>query len=188
MRVLTTAEQLALSSPSVPLVVLVEMDLPTPLFLSTAGIDLTIGGATYLGTRGLGTIESVRTTASEIAQLRFEMSGVPSTHVALADSEDVQGKAVRIKLGIFDPVTYQNLGSRLLWAGTLDEMNIDDNPPTATIQCTAEHDGISLLRPQLSLYSDEEQQRLYPGDLFFQYVANQVDQRIVWPAASWGRQ
>lgn len=188
MRIISTAEQAALANREVPLALCVEMDLSSPLYLTSADLlGLNIGAITYLGTRGLGTIEAVRSTAAEIAELRFELSGVPSTHVALADGEDVQGKAVRIKLAIYDPATYQILGMRLFWAGTLDTMDIDDQTPTATITVTAEHDGITLLRPQSSLYSDAEQQRLYPGDLFFQYVANQADQRIVWPAASWGR-
>lgn len=189
MRILTPAEIAVLSGPTAPLALLVEMDLPTPLYMTSGGVDLAgIDGKDYLGMRGLGRVEPVRTTSAEIAQLRFELSGVPSTHIALAESEDVQGKAVRMKLGIFNPSTYQILGARLFWAGKLDLMNIVDGPKFATIDVTAEHDGVTLLHPLLSLYSDAEQQRLFPGDLFFQYIADQVDQRIVWPAASWGRQ
>jgi hypothetical protein len=165
--------------------ILVEMDLTSSLNLCTAGINLTIGGITYLGAGGLGKIEAIQDSPSEIKQLRFELSGVPSASIALALAEPVQGKAVRIKLAIFDPTTYQVLGTHLRWAGRLDVMAIQDDPATATIQVTAEHAGIDLLRPTMSYYSDAEQRRLYSNDPSLQFMADQVDQRVTWPAATW---
>ena len=163
------------------------MDLTTPVNLNTANADMTLNGVTYLGTRGLGKIDEIKDTSAETAQLKFEMSGVPSSHIALALAEPVQGKAVRIKVAIFDPATYQLLDVRLRWAGRLDVMTIVDSANTATLSVTAEHAGIDLLRPVNSIFSDAEQRRLAPGDLFCQYVSDQAEQRVVWPAASWGR-
>lgn len=187
MRTLTSAALAALSRSPLPLAALVEMDLTAPLNLNTGSLALTLNGTSYLGTAGLGKIEAIQETASEIRQLKFEMSGVPSTSISLALGEPVQGKAVRIKLAIFDPDTYQVLDTRLRWAGKLDVMSINDGAGTAVLSITAEHAGIDLLRPATSLYSHAEQQRLHPGDLFFQYVADQADMRVTWPAASWGR-
>ena len=144
-------------------------------------------GNTYLGTKRLGKIEPLQDSPSEAKGLRFEMSGVPASQIALARTERVQGKAVRIKVAIFDPATYQVLDQRLRWAGILDVMAISDGPDTSVIRVSAEHCGIDLLRPGGSIYSDAEQRRLYPGDPSLQFMADQVDQRVVWPAASWGR-
>jgi hypothetical protein len=187
MRTLSTPALNALEGASLPICLLVEMDLTAPLYLNSAGIDLTLNGATYLGTKGLGRVEAIRETPAEVAQLKFEISGVPSASLALALAEPVQGKAVRVKRAIFDPATYQVLDIRQRWAGTLDVMAISDGADSATITVTAEHAGIDLLRPVTSLYTHAEQQRLAPGDLAFQYVSDQADQRVVWPAASWGR-
>lgn len=187
MRTLSSAALTALSSSPCPLAVLVEMDLTASLNLCSASINLTLNGVSYLGTGGLGKVEAVQQSPSEMKQLKFELSGVPSSSVALALSEPVQGKAGRIKLAIFDPATYQALDTRLCWAGLLDVMAIDEGPATSVISVTAENAGIDLLRPYTSLLSDSEQQRLYPGDVFFQYMADQVDQRIVWPSKDWGR-
>ena len=188
MRSLSAAEITALQSGNVPLAILVEMALSTPLNLNTSSLDLNIGGTTYYGTRGLGTIDAVQETPAEVKQLRFTMSGVPTASIALALTEPVQGKLVTLKLAIFDPATYQVLGSHTRWAGRMDVMSISDGGGSATLTVTAEHAGIDLTRPGVSLYTDLEQQRLYPGDLFLQYLNDQVEQRIVWPAASWGRQ
>lgn len=188
MRTLSAPALAALQSRSLPLAVLVEMALSSPLNLNTASLDLTLSGTTYYGTKGLGAIEAVQETPAEVRQLRFTLSGVPSTSIALVLTEPVQGKLVTIKLAIFDPITYQVLDVRTRWAGRLDVMTIDDGGSTGTVTVTAEHAGIDLTRPGNSLYTDSEQQRLSPGDFSFQFLNDQVEQRVVWPSAQWGRQ
>lgn len=187
MRVVSPAAAAALQGGLVPMAVLVEMDLSTPVYLNTSSLSLVIGGITYSGTGGLGTVGAVQDTPAEIRQLQFSLSAVPSASIALALAEPVQGKAVRIKLAIFDPSSYQLLDVRLRWAGRLDVFSVDDGAGTATIAATAEHAGIDLVRPYTSYYSDTEQRRLYPGDLSLQFMADQTEQKIVWPAATWGR-
>ena len=188
MRTLSVASLAALQSSPCPLALLVEMDLTVPLNMNTSSLLLTLNGIAYIGVSGLGKIEAIQETPAEVKSLKFEISGVPSTSIALALAEPVQGKAVRIKLAIFDPVTYQVLDTRLRWAGLLDVMEIDDGNGSAVVSVTAEHAGIDLQRPFTSLYSDAEQQRLHPGDFSFQFNADQVDSRIVWPDATYGRQ
>ena len=187
MRALSTAAAAALSASPLPLAVLVEMDLDAPLFLNTGGVDLTLDGATYYGTKGLGSIGAVRETPAEVAQMQFELAGVNTELIATALGSQVQGRAVRLKVAIFDPATYQVLDARLRWAGVLDVMKIVDGIPTATIQVSAEHAGIDLLRPTTSYLSDAEQRRVAANDPSLQYMADQVDMRVIWPAASWGQ-
>ena len=187
MRTLTAPALAALSGNPLPLAILVEMDLSSPLNLNTSSLNLVIGGITYTGIGGLGKIDAVSESPAEVKQLKFELSGVPSTSIALALGEPVQGKAVRIKLAIFDPVTYLILDTRLRWAGLLDVMSIDEGNGTAVLSVTAEHSGMDLQRPVTSLYSNAEQLRLHPGDTSFQFNVFQVDARIVWPNALWGR-
>jgi hypothetical protein len=167
--------------------VLVEMDLTSPLNLCTSNLNLVLGGTTYYGLKGLGRINPAQTTPSEIKQINFEISGVPSELVSLALSEPVQGKAVRLKLAIFDPATYTVLDTVLFWAGELDVMSLVDAANGSTISVTAEHVGIDLNRPASSFYTDDEQQALHAGDLFLQYTSQQVEQQIVWPAAAYFR-
>lgn len=187
MRTLSAAALAALASNPVPLCLLVEMDLTAPLFLNTSSLDLTISANTYYGTGGLGKIESVQESPAEIKPLMFELSGVPSASIALALTEPVRGKAVRIKIALFDPATYAVIEARLRWSGVLDVMSISDGVPTAVLQVSAEHSAIDLLRPVTSLYSDAEQRRLYSADPSLQFIADQVDMKIVWPAAEWFR-
>lgn len=184
MRTLSNAAVAALQRSPLPIALLVEMDLTTTVYLCTAGINLVIGGNTYLGAGGLGRIEAVQESPAEIKPLRFELSGVPSTQIALALAEPVQGKAVRIKTAIFDPDTYQVIETRLRWQGRLDVFAIEDGETTATLMCSAEHAAIDLLRVATVVYSDTEQRRLNSNDPSLQFMAGQADQRLVWPAAS----
>lgn len=185
MRTLSVAEQAALQASPVPLVVLVELYLSSAIYLCSAGIDLEVGNITYLGTRGLGSIDTVTDTPAEIKPLSFSMSGVPSTQVALALSEPVRGKIVAVKTLLLDPATYQPLTPRLRWQGVGDVMLLREQGGTATIQVQAEHCAADLLRGTPSYWSDAEQRRLYPGDPSLQFMADQVEQKIVWPAASY---
>lgn len=188
MRVLSAQALAAIASPAPPLVLLVEMDLTAPLYLNTSPIDLKIGGIDYWGTKGLGRVDAIRESPAEPPQLRFELSGVPSSMVALALTESIQGKAARIKLAILNPDDYTKaLDVRLRWAGQLDVFSIVDTPPTCTLGVSAETAGIDFSRPGDSPYTDAEQQRLFPGDLAFQYLNSQVEQRIVWPTAEFFR-
>jgi hypothetical protein len=185
MRTLSAPEIAALQLPTLPIVLLVEMDFSSTLYLNSSSLSITTGGNTYLGTAGLGKIEAIQESPAEIKQLKFELSGVPSTSISLALGEPVQGKAVKVSIAIFDPTTYAILGVHLRWAGLVDVMTIEDGVGTAIVSVTAEHAGTDLLRAYPSLYSDAEQQRLNPGDLAFRFNADQVEQRIVWPASTW---
>lgn len=189
MRALTTAAATALASSSLPLAALVEMDLPTPLYLCTGGINLVIGGNTYSGTYGLGSIGPVTDTPADVRGLQLTLSGVPSASIAMAVGTAVRGVALRIKQAIFDPATYAVLDTRLRWAGVLDYMAVDlgARGGTATITVTAEHLGADLLRTRPAFWTDADQRARYSGDPSLQYIASQSEQRIVWPAASYGR-
>ena len=185
MRTIASSALTVIAGRNVPMALLVEMQLTTPLYLNTTSLDLVIGGNTYYGTRGLGTIDAVQESVAEVKQLKFTMSGVPSSAIALALTEPVQGKLVTVKLAIFAPTTFAVLDVHTRWQGRLDVFSIDDGGATSIISVTAEHAGIDLMRPSNSLMTDLEQQRIHAGDLSMQYMNSQVEQTIVWPAASW---
>lgn len=188
MRTLTAEALAVLQGPVVPLAALVEMDLTEPLYLNSTPATLYWQGNAYSGAGGLGTVDEIRDVVGDMRPIRFTLAGVAASSIALALAEPVQGKAVRQKLAIFDPDTRAPLDVSLLATGRLDTMTVVDDVPAALLQVSAEHGGIDLVRPGNSLWSDAEQQRLYPGDTSLQCMAAQVDMRIVWPAASWGRQ
>jgi hypothetical protein len=74
-------------------------------------------------------------------------------------------------------------GISLTVSGSTDAVIISGS--TATLKVTAEHAALDLLRSTPTLYSDSEQRRLASNDPSLQFMADQVEMRIVWPAASW---
>lgn len=184
MRSLSTAAAAVLASGVVPIAILVEMDLTEPLRLNTSSMNLDIGGVTYFGTGGLGQIDAIQETSGALPKIGFTLAGVTPTLISLALQEPVQGKAVRIKVAIFDPSTGALLDTRLRYAGYLDVMTISDDRSASTIGVSSESVTLDLLRPSGIYYNDNDQQALHTGDLAFQFVNDQVEQKIVWPSAA----
>lgn len=187
MRSLTTAGAAALTGQVIVVAILVEMDLTSQLLLNTSSLSLVINGATYSGVGGLGQIDAVTETPNDYPKVRFTLAGVQPTSISLALTEPVQGKAVRIKMALFDSATGALVDVRTRYAGYIDVMSIVDAPNSASISVTSESAMLDLMRPANSFFNDSDQQLLSPGDLAFQYVNDQVEMRIVWPSAAFYR-
>ena len=169
----------------IPMAVLVDMpDLSAPLRLCTGRWNLTWAGKDYTAVGQLGKIEPAQESAAGPRPLRFAMNGVPVSQRALVLGENVQNKSVGIYVAVFDPETYQILDAVLEWDGTLDVMTWVDDGTTGVVSVSAESAGTDLLRGVSVRYTQQDQARLWPGDLGFQYVIDQGEKQITWPAAS----
>jgi len=166
---------------------LIEMRLSATIYWATCRDDIPWGGHTYLGGRQ-GGIEPVKDQAGEVVGLTFVLPGVPSDLIAIALAEPIQGKVAIISLALMEPVGQQITDVIEIWTGTLDQMPIKEEGTSATINVTAEHRGITYARPKGIMYSDYEQQRLYPGDRCLEFLNAQAQHQDVWPAASYFKQ
>lgn len=186
MRILSTAGQAAIASGNVSLALLFELDLDGGgLYLNQSRLDLVINGRTYAGTHGLGQVGEIVDKSAEMPRLSFSISGVPAAKVALALSEPVQGRAVRVLLAVFDSATGAVLDVVKRFAGWVNVMALADGRESATINITVESGTRDLLRPCNVRYSHADQQLLAPGDMAWQFNADQVERRIVFPAREW---
>lgn len=181
MLVLSPEAVAALAAPEARLAQTIDMDLASgPLRLTACGWDLRHGGKTFTGGAQAGSIEAIEHEPGEIKPLRFGLQGIDDALIALALLEPVQGREVTICTAIFDDDA-QIIEAPVDWQGRLDVVNTEDDGTTGALTVTAESIGIDLLRPSGLLYSNADQQRLYPGDRGFEYVIDQADQEIVWP-------
>lgn len=187
MRTLSTPTINLLNSGRVGLAQLVRMDLTQTLRMNTSSWNLEWDGFEWMGVGNLGRVEEVETAPGEIKGLRLTLSGVLPETLSLALAEPIQGRPCELLTAIFDTESFQVVDVQTEWAGLLDTMPIREAGSTAEVAVTAEHIGVELLRPRVVLYSDQEQQRLYPGDRGLEYVIDQADKSIVWPAASFFR-
>jgi hypothetical protein len=188
MRTLNTAATNVLNAGgTLPLALLVDMALDTPMRLCTGRWALTWASVSYTAGGLLGSVDAAQESAAGPKPVSFRLNGVPASMRAMALQTNVQGRSVNISLAVFDPATYQIADTSLEWAGTLDVLDWADDGTTGVITVSAESAGADLLRGVPVRYTDQDQQRLFAGDLGFQYVIDQGEKAIVWPAASFFR-
>jgi len=169
----------------IPIVQLVEAEVSPTQYLCTAGLPLQWAGHTWqpVGLR----IEPVSHTAgAEIDNMAFTLPGVTPDQLALALVEQVEGQAVRIYDALVDPDTGEVGDAVLAWAGTLNVPGLEDGRE-AVVSWTAEHRAIQALRPKPSRYTNDEQQRLHPGDTCLNFDPATDAAPVPWPAASFFR-
>jgi hypothetical protein len=186
----TGAVSTALAQASVGLVVFVEMLFDSgALRVNSAGYDISWNGYTWLGIGQLGTVEEVRETESgEVTGLAFVLSGVPSAHIAIALAENYQRRVVNLYVGFLALPAHGVIADPVLeWSGLIDQMAVADDNGTATIRVTAENELYDFDRPAPIYWTDEDQQKLVPGDTGLRFMKQLNDRQIVWPAADFWR-
>jgi hypothetical protein len=142
---------------------------------------------TYLGSGTLGTISPVEETTDLSARgINFQLSGVPSALIAVALTENYQGKACSVLFGALDASGALVASPITIFAGRMDVMAINDDGRTSTIGLSAENKLVDFRRPREVRYTHEEQQNLYPpgsgtpGDLGLEFVNAIQEKQIYW--------
>lgn len=171
-------------------VLFVELDFASGVSrLCDAGQSIVWNGFTWLGAGSVGGIETIEEGADLQARgVALTLAGVNPALVAVAKTEDFQGRDVRIYLGLLDPVTYQVLPTpEQVWGGQMDTMTIvldrqaDSTPTNATIRLACESRLVRWDTPNVRRYTHEDQQIDFPGDRFFEFVPSLQDRPIPWP-------
>ena len=168
-------------------ILLASFSFSTPVRLWSGYGTITVGGVTYLGSGTLGTISPVEETTDLAARgINFQLSGVPSALVAVALTENYQGKACSVLFGALDASGVLVASPVTIFAGRMDVMAINDDGLTSTIGLSAENRLVDFRRPREVRYTHEEQQNLYPpgpgtpGDLGLEFVNAIQEKQIYW--------
>jgi hypothetical protein len=151
------------------------------VYANTSPIDIQIGGVTYLGVGLLGKIspveESIETQAN---QLTFELSGIPPELISLALQEKYQGRLCSMFVVYLDRDHRMPDGAyKNLFGGRMNTMKIELGI-TATIRVNAESRFADWDRMRGGRYTDEEQQRRFPGDRGLEFVPRTVEKELPW--------
>jgi hypothetical protein len=189
-RALTGAVTTAVAQPQVGLILLVEMLFDaSPVRVCSAGYDVQWNSATWSGLGQLGAIEEVQEgEGAEVTGLAFTLSGVPSSLIATALDEKFQRRVVNVYVGFLDLPTHAILADPVLeWSGLMDVPTIVDDGTTSTIRVTAENELFDFARPAPLFWTNEDQQKLYPGDTGLRFAKQLTDRPIVWPSAEFFR-
>tara|TARA_B110000908_G_scaffold62407_1_gene75733 strand:- start:1161 stop:1796 length:636 start_codon:yes stop_codon:yes gene_type:complete len=158
-------------------------------------------GTQWVGLGNLLNISAIEET-SEIAVkgATLTLSGVPSEVLSLALSEPYQGRVCNIYFGTFiqgsilqESASYILLqdGSKInleeesanfneLFSGYMDQMNIQEDAETSTIQLLVENKLVDLERARVARFTSGYQKSIYAGDLGFDFVEDLQDKQISW--------
>jgi len=171
------------------------------LYLWTGLGDLVYDGTAYTGTGTLLDISDVEETVEIAARgATLTLSGIPSEVLALALTEPYQGRQCKIYFGLFNKgkllqedsayilledgsriaLELQELGLAEIFAGYMDQMNIQEGADTCDVELKVENKLVDLERARVRRYSSGYQKSVYPNDKGFDFVEDLQDKEIVW--------
>jgi hypothetical protein len=163
-RDLTAGMTSAIVAPVVAPVFLFFADFPSGAVRAWTGFgNLTFDGDTYIGVGDFGGVERVdESTDLRANGCRFTLSGIPSSLLSAALSDDYQGRTCSLFLGVLDLSSGALIADPYqVFSGRMDVMTIEDGADTASIGLDAENRLIDLYRPRETRYTNEEQQTLF---------------------------
>ena len=144
-----------------------------------------IGDLTWNTTwRGLGSFLSFsqieETSDVKAAGMTVTLNGMLSANISLALQDCRQGYDGKIYLGFFDTSNAIISSPYLIFHGRLDTVSIDEGVETSTVVLNYESRLIDLQRTREISYTDQEQQRMFSGDLGLEFVADLQDKTLNW--------
>jgi hypothetical protein len=163
-------------------ILLANLQFSTPVYLWSGYGSLGYGGVTYLGIGTLGDISPIEETTDLAARgISMRLSGVPTANVALALTENYQGRACTILFGALSATAGTLISSPVtVFQGKMDVMQISDDGQSADLTMTAESRLMDFKRPREIRYTDEEQQNLFSGDVGLEFVNDIQEKPIYW--------
>lgn len=166
-----------------PLCLLAVLDHPSGLFRAWTGIgSLEYDGETWLGLGLLGQISPVKSvTDLSIQEVRFTLSGVDAATLALLDPS-VRRRPAQAWLAARDPQTDRIVADpfRLLDCEMDTQEFAVGEDGMATITIIARSGFYSLERSVDEVWSDQDQQRRFPGDTGLSHLATLQNQDVIW--------
>jgi hypothetical protein len=145
---------------------------------------LTWDGKLWTGSGKLLSISEITETGGvEATGLTLTLSGVPSDLIAIAYGEFVQGRPCRVWQGFLTASNEVIASPHLVTQGRMDTVADRDDGAFATISVTVESNLTDLQRLRVRRFTDQDQQRFFPGDRGLEYVARLQNQEIPWGRA-----
>lgn len=143
--------------------------------------DITASGEEWTGSGTImGLTNSVEADDLSANNVTLSFSGIESSFVAIALTQNYRGRSAKIYLGCLDAENQPVSNLYQLFAGRMDIMTINEDGKTATMTISIENVLVDLERARMRKYTDEEQRKRYPGDNSLEFVATLQDKQIAW--------
>jgi len=186
MRTLHTDMANAIKAPVVRWIWFVKLGFDSgDLGWSTAHRPITYDGLTYLAAGPLGTIGAVAEDIGVKSRtISVTLSGIKSEVVALLLGEPYINRPAAIYAAVSDANwSFDTNKIKLVFRGTMDSIS-GETGNTASFTVEIKSRLADWERERKLLYSDSDQQRLFPGDNGFNFVPQLSQRQIIWPQAA----
>ena len=165
----------------------VHIDFPDPVHAWTGTGTILFQGNEWTGIHSIGAIDTIgEGTDGSATGVKATLYEVPENFRDDIRDQAVRGCAFELYVGALDETFQQVVGFKLIWRGRLGGFEIVDAGETITVTASGESRQIDQRRPTIKRFTDEWQQRRYPGDRFFEYVPRMAELPILWAKAAQG--
>lgn len=162
----------------------VRIETPDPVYAWTGGGTISFGGYEWVGIEGVASIDTIgEATDGSATGVTASLYRVPSEFREALEDQAVRGVLYELYVGALDETFQQVVGFKLLWKGRLGSYEIVDGGDTLTVTAGGESRQIDQRRPTIKRFTNERQQRLHPGDRFFEYLPRMTEIPVMWAKA-----
>lgn len=165
------------------------IDLPDPVRVFSGSGTISFEDADgvlqeWIGHGGFGALDTIsEATDGSATGVKATLFNIPSEFRDDIADQATQGARFEVYFGAFNTDFQTIEATALVWKGRVDTYKITDAGDSITVEVAGESRAIDQRRPAIKRFTDEYQQRKYPGDLFFQYVPQMAEIPILWAQA-----
>lgn len=137
-------------------------------------------GESWTGAGDLGGVSVIRESTDIRADgIRCTLSGMDASMIDIAENEPYQNRIAEIYFGMLTEAGTVIADPYLIVRGRMDVIRAVDGVETATLELAIEHELAALRRPNVRRNTPEDLHIDYPGDTFFDYVADLQNLEVV---------
>lgn len=172
----STTNQTAAAAEHVSLRVLAKLDFVSGfVYVHDGAGTITYAGNDYVGVGSFGGVESVAEDLEQVARpvtltlfVDTKEDVVDLSMLATATTEVYQNRTATLYMALLTPDLVLVDTPEVIWEGRMDQMKYTAAAGTAEIELRCEH---RLARePRIARYTNEDQQREYASDKFFEHL------------------
>jgi hypothetical protein len=176
-----------LTQPTLSVVNLVRIEYPqVTLYVATSLVDIVYNGQTWIGAGKVGTIaEIVESTDLSPRSLTLTLTGVPLEFLAESLTATTQQAPVTIWFALFDPNDLHIKWSLQVFAGYIDQSNIQMAAESFTVALTVETRALMMRRNVPRRLNGATQRAMYPTDTGLNNLESTSIQQIIFPSRNY---
>lgn len=153
-----------------------------------ASIDIEWDSQTWTAiARPISVTEIVETDSGEAVGMQLQFDGINEAVIAAALTDNIRRKPVTVWVGAFGDDNAVVVDPVVVFQGYGDAVKIKYDGSEASVTFSIESYEALWSRIAGGRMTDQAHQMRYPGDLFFNMVADAVEAELVWPSKEYYR-